>query len=160
MLLRNCIHNALTRRYGDRWFDDDRIPFNNAAEKNIRKAKRRAGGGGALPGKIIAELSFDFWRFLLSNHYQASIWPQVKRALKKTPDNRPQFEELVIVVYEMRNRCSHHESIVHQHDRVREVAHLDSVDNAIQKVADFIDPHATAWIKDNSRVSAIRAQRP
>lgn len=110
--------------------------------------------------KIIAELSFDFWRFLLSRHYQASIWPQVKRTLKKTPDSRQQFEELVVVVYEMRNRCSHHESIVHQHDRAREVAHLNSVDNAIQKVASFIDPHAAAWIKDNSLVSAIRAQRP
>lgn len=54
VLLRNCIHNALTRRYGDRWFDDDRIPFNLAAKKNIRKAKRRAGGGGALPRKVIA----------------------------------------------------------------------------------------------------------
>ena len=160
VLLRNCIHSALTRRYGDRWFDDDRIPFNLAAKKNIRKAKRRAGGGGALPGKIIAELSFDFWRYLLSNHYQASIWPQVKRALKKPPDSRQQFEELVVIVYEMRNRCSHHESIVQQRDRASEVAHLDSVDNAIQEIAGFIDPHAATWIKNNSRVSALRAQRP
>lgn len=160
VLLRNCIHNALTRRYGDRWFNDERIPFNNAATKNIRKAKRRAGEEEALPGKIIAELSFDFWRFLLSNHYQASIWPQVKRALKKAPDGRQQFEELVVIVYEMRNRCSHHESIIQQNDEAGEIEHLDSVDNAIQKVADFIDPHAAAWIKDDSRVSAIRAQRP
>ena len=160
VLLRNCIHNALTRRYGDRWFDDDRIPFNYAARKSIRKAKKRAGGGDTPSGKIIAELNFDFWRFLLSNHYQASIWPQVKRALKKSPDSRQQFEELVVIVYEMRNRCSHHESIVHQNDRAREVAHLDSVDKAIQKLADFIDPLAATWIKVNSRVPAIRAQRP
>ncbi|WP_187357588.1 Abi family protein [Corynebacterium aurimucosum] len=160
VLLRNSIHNALTGRYGERWFDDDRIPFNDAAKKNIRKAKKRAGKEGAPPGKIIAELSFDFWRFLLSTHYQASIWPQVKKALKRTPDSRQQFEELVVIVYKMRNRCSHHESIVQQRDRAREVAHLDSVDNAIQEVADFIDPHAAVWIKDNSRVPAIRAQRP
>ena len=160
VLLRNCIHNALTKRYGDRWFNDDRIPFNNAAEKNIRKAKKRAGGEDAPSGKIIAELSFDFWRFLLSNRYQASIWPQVNRALKKAPDSRQQFEELVVIVYEMRNRCSHHESVVHQRDIAREVAHLDSVDNAIQKLADFIDPLAATWIKVNSRVPAIRAQRP
>lgn len=157
VLLRNSIHNALTGRYGERWFDDDRIPFNDAAKKNIRKAKKRAGKEGAPPGKIIAELSFDFWRFLLSSHYQASIWPQVKKALKRTPDSRQQFEELVVIVYKMRNRCSHHESIVQQRDRAREVAHLDSVDNAIQEVADFIDPHAAVWIKDNSRVPAIRA---
>lgn len=60
MLLRNRIHNALTRRYNERWFDDDRIAFSKEAGKSIRKAKRRAGGEKAPPGKIIVELSFDF----------------------------------------------------------------------------------------------------
>ncbi|APT93424.1 hypothetical protein CPHO_11580 [Corynebacterium phocae] len=108
----------------------------------------------------LAELSFDFWRFLLSSHYQASIWPQVEKALKQKPNSRQQFEALVVIVYEMRNRCSHHESIVQQRDIACEVAHLDSVDSAIQMVANFIDPHAVIWIKDNSRVPAMRAQRP
>lgn len=160
VLLRNCIHTALTGRYGERWFDNGRVTFSDVAEKSIRKATRRAGGRGAPPGKIIAELSFDFWRFLLSNYYRASIWPQVEKALKRKSNSRQQFEDLVVVVYDMRNRCSHHESIVQQCDIPREVAHLDSVDNAIQMVADFIDPHAATWIKDNSRVSVVRAQRP
>ncbi|WP_454972960.1 hypothetical protein [Corynebacterium propinquum] len=159
VLLRNCIHAALTRRYGEQWFDNDRINFSNAAQKSIRKAKRRAGGE-APPGKVIAELSFDFWRFLLSSRYQASIWPQVVKTLREKPDDRQQFEELVIIVYYMRNRCSHHESIVQQGDIPRENAHLDSVDNAIHMVAHFIDPHAATWIKDNSRVPAVRVQRP
>ena len=64
VLLRNCIHTALTIRYGERWFDNTRIAFSNAAGKSIRKAKNRAGGREAPPGKIIAELSFGFWRFL------------------------------------------------------------------------------------------------
>lgn len=72
VLLRNCIHNAQTRKYGDRWFDCNQIPFNDVAKENIRKAKKRAGGEDAPSGKIIAELSFDFWRFLLSNRYQAA----------------------------------------------------------------------------------------
>lgn len=160
VLFRNCIHDALTNRYGERWFDNGRINFSDTARKNIRKAKRRAGGREAPPGKIIAELSFDFWRFLLSSHYQASIWPQVKKALKKKPSSRQQFEELIVVVYDMRNRCSHHESIVQQRDIAHEVAHLDSIDNTIKMVASFIDPHAATWIKGNSRVPAVRAQRP
>lgn len=160
VLLRNCIHATLTSRYGERWFDNGRIDFSNEAARSISKARRRAGGGGALPDKIIAELSFDFWRFLLSRQYQASIWPQVEKTLKEKPDNRQQFEGLVVIVYNMRNRCCHDESIVQQRNVPREVAHLDSVDNAIQKVANFIDPDAATWIKDNSRVPAIRAQRP
>lgn len=156
VLLRNCIHTALTSRYGERWFDNGRITFSNKALWNIDKAKRRAGGGRAPAGKIIAELSFDFWRFLFSRQYQASIWPQIEKALKEKPDNRQQFEDLVVIVYNMRNRCSHHESIVQQHDIPREIAHLNSVDKAIHMVANFIDPDAAAWIKDNSRVPTIR----
>lgn len=160
VLLRNCIHTALTSRYGKRWFDNGRLAFSNKALWSINKAKRRAGGGRASAGKIIAELSFDFWRFLLTRQYQASIWPQVEKALKEKPDSRQQFEDLVVIVYNMRNRCSHHESIVQQRYIPREIALLDSVDNAIHMVAHFIDPDATAWIKDNSRVPTVRAQRP
>ncbi len=160
VLLRNCIHDALTGRYGQRWFDNGRIAFSNEAGKSIRKAKMRAGGRQAPSGKIIAELSFDFWRFLLSSYYQASVWPQVEKVLKKKPSSRQQFEDLVVVVYKMRNRCSHHESIVQQHNIPREVAHLNAVDNAIQMVANFIDPDAATWIKGNSRVPTVRAQRP
>lgn len=160
VLLRNCIHTALSRRFGKRWFDNGRMTFSKEAERSIRKAKRRAGGAGAPPGKIIAELSFDFWRFLLTSYYQASIWPQVEKALKQKPNNRQHFEDLVVVVYNMRNRCSHHESVVQQHNIPREIAHLDTVDNAIHMVASFIDPHAAAWIKGNSRIPTIRTQRP
>ena len=160
VLLRNCIHDALTGRYGQRWFDNGRIDFSNEAVKSIRKAKGRAGGRGAPPGKIIAELSFDFWRFLLSRHYQASIWPQVEKALEKKPTSRQQFEDLVDIVYKMRNRCSHHESIVHQRNIPRDVAYLNSVDDAIHMVANFIDPDAATWINGNSRVPTVRAQRP
>lgn len=160
VLLRNCIHDALTSRYGERWFDNGRIDFSNEAARSISKARRRAGGRSASPGKVIAELSFDFWRFLLSRQYQASIWPQVEKALKEKPDSRQQFEDLVVIVYNMRNRCSHHESIVQQRDIPHEIALLDSVDNAIHMVAHFIDPDAAAWIKGNSRVPAARAQRP
>ena len=71
VLLRNCIHTALTRRYDERWFDNHRINFSSEAAKSIHKAMKRAGGRKAPPGKIIAELSFDFWRVLLSSHYQA-----------------------------------------------------------------------------------------
>lgn len=155
VLLRNCIHDALTSRYGDRWFDNRRISFREIAERNIRKAKSRAGGRQAPPGKVIAELSFDFWRYLLTNYYQASAWPQVEKALKKRPDSRQQFEGYVDIVYKMRNRCSHHESIVQQHDISSENTYLDFVDNAIHMVADFIDPAAATWIKKNSQVPTI-----
>gem|GEM_PF-3163282 len=80
----------------------------------------------------------------------------MKKALKQKPNSRQQFEALVVIIYKMRNRCSHLESIVQQRDITREVEHLDSVDNAFYQVASFIDPEAAAWIKEHSQVPAIR----
>jgi len=107
--------------------------FQQGSRKKYPQSERRAWGAKAPPGKIIAELSFDFWRFLLSSHYQAIIWPGRESSAGK-PNSRQQFEDFAPIVYTMRNRCSHHESIVQQHDRPREAKHLDSVDNAIHMV--------------------------
>jgi hypothetical protein len=39
VLLRNCIHAALASRYGERWFDNDRINFSDEAKRAF--ARRR-----------------------------------------------------------------------------------------------------------------------
>ena len=39
VLLRNCIHSALTRRYGDRWFDE--IEYLSTLQQRRISAKRK-----------------------------------------------------------------------------------------------------------------------
>src|SRR5690625_114217 len=63
VLLRNCVHTVVSSKYGQRWYIHPAIPFDQQAKKSINKAERRAGitkGQAPPPGRVIAELSFDF----------------------------------------------------------------------------------------------------
>lgn len=162
VLLRNFIHDSLSNHYGDRWFvNNGNIPFDHHALKSIDKARRRVHDTVTSPapsGKVIAELSFDFWRFLLTSRYQTTIWPKLLKNLCTTA-SRQAFERQVVIVYDFRNRAAHHEPVI-KTIRSSEEAYLSSVSIAILKVAEWIDPEAATWIAQHSRVPQIRAERP
>lgn len=83
VLLRNCVHTVVSSKYGQRWYIHPAIPFDQQAKKSINKAERRAGitkGQAPPPGRVIAELSFDFWAYLFTNTYASTIWPLVKKS--------------------------------------------------------------------------------
>jgi len=42
-----------------------------------------------LPGKVVAELSFGFWRFLLARRYTASLWPALRPGFPVPTQRRP-----------------------------------------------------------------------
>ncbi len=161
VLLRNRIHDALVPRYGDRWFDHSHIPFDVPAKRAIGKAKRRAGDSSqrsANPGKVIAELSLDFWRFLLTNTYTTTVWPNLQKTLVGRPKRRD-FEHEVIIFYDFRNRAAHHEPVIRPSEN-DEARYLDRVSQAIYQTATWISPEAAEWIQGNSRVPEIRSERP
>lgn len=63
VLLRNCVDTAVAPSYGARWYANPAIPFDQPVRKSIQKARRRAGTSRESmppPGRVIAELSFDF----------------------------------------------------------------------------------------------------
>lgn len=57
--------------------------------KDIATAIDRATGWGGRPevhGKVVAELNFGFWRFLLAKHYFTAMWvPATHRAFSHHP---------------------------------------------------------------------------
>jgi hypothetical protein len=74
VVLRNAIHENLTewsvRRFGEpRWYVDPGQLLQHRATQDIRAARQRATRGlrSETPGRVVAELSFGFWRFLLAN---------------------------------------------------------------------------------------------
>jgi hypothetical protein len=80
VVLRNVLHDALTARYqrlgrAGQWYDDPVRELAEHARDDITRARQRLQGAGAplLPGKIVAELSFGFWRFLLARRYTATL---------------------------------------------------------------------------------------
>ncbi len=52
--------------------------------KQLGQAERRVSKSPSMSeGRIIAEMSFGFWRYLLTSHYEASLWtPALRHAFK------------------------------------------------------------------------------
>lgn len=65
-------------------------------------------------GKVIAELTFFFWKRLFGPEYEHSLW---KPSLRMTfPDRRVKRAEVAVHlehIYQARNRLAHHEPVLH-----------------------------------------------
>ncbi|MDN4507608.1 hypothetical protein [Dietzia maris] len=75
VLLRNFISDRLEAASPlPHWYDDQqRYQFNRTAQNSINKARGRL----LVPettGRVVAELTFDFWRFLLVQNHEVTIW--------------------------------------------------------------------------------------
>lgn len=121
VLLRNVIHARLAPLSpGERWYKDERYPFTQQARKDIGIAIRRATKNGEAPekpGKVVAELYFGFWRFLLGAHYAATIWPKISPGFIGLPRHlrsRSDLEAAATRVNDLRNRVAHHEPVFHR----------------------------------------------
>ena len=73
VLVRNAIHDQLTAwctaKHGDhRWYDDPAKILTPQRRINITEARRRLSKANKPDdaGRIVAELNFGFWRYLLS----------------------------------------------------------------------------------------------
>lgn len=163
VLLRNAVHRELTRRHSgpDAWFDDPTyVRLNRNALNAINKARSRITSAGhpETPDRVVAGLSFDFWRFLFVNKHQIDVWNRVRHGLRGLPGSRRStnhfaiFEQAVIDVYDLRNRVAHHEPL--------RPSHALRNHESILLLAQFIDPDARRWLESVSRVGPTLASRP
>lgn len=163
ILLRNAVDRALRQddRYGKYWFQNPALPLSYQAQKSVVKAVERATRRGTRPldaGRVIAELPFDFWRYLFSKYYQATVWPKFASCLS-TKVSRVEFERHLNFVYINRNRFSHHEPFVkgsHEED----LAYVQSLQTSIYFLASLISDGAALWIEQNSSVDERLGNHP
>lgn len=160
IMLRNALDARLVARQHRRgrageWYTDTVVPLSVKARSDIVQAQQRAGRGGTtLPrGKIIAELGFGFWRFLLARQYKTSLWPDLAGAFPHAPNRALNtVEDPVKRLHKFRNRIAHHEGIWH--------LPLEARRDDIQTVLGFIEPAAAAWVAEASRIDGVLARRP
>ena len=146
-------------RHGKRtgtWLDDPTSTFDARRIEQIKAARRALSQKGKplTEGRIVAELSFGFWRFLLSKRYQNTLWaPHLRKAF---PGMRPQRREMVYKHVEalltLRNRIAHHEPI-HRFP-------LADLHAAMLLVTSWIDPGMSNWLANLSRVPSVLAAKP
>jgi len=153
--LRNTLATQLQARHlrlkrAGSWLDDRHNDLDANAKKNIGTARGQVSKKRkpASDGQTIAELSFGFWRFLLTKKYNTTLWPDLAQGFPRAPNrSRQTIEGPVKRLHEFRNRLAHHEPIwnkqlaAHQHD--------------IYTVLGYIDEHVAAWTRKNCRISDL-----
>ena len=170
VLLRNFIDQRLAADCGQRqWYHEvERYHFNKPFQFSVAKAEKHllSQGRTITSDQVIAGLSFDNWRFLLTHRHEVTIWKALicpaNGGMPYYPRRRRQsFETDVEMIRQLRNRASHQEPlIIKPQQTIEETTLLDTYMKAIDNTARRIDPQSANWIALNSRVAAIRDLRP
>jgi hypothetical protein len=159
VLLRNALVVQLEMWHGDRagaWYRDPRRVLAHERHVQIAQARERVRrlGRDETPGRVVAELSFGFWRYLLTSRYESSLWTHhLRHAFPNLrPQSRAHVERRIRHLNRLRNRVAHHEPI---HNRNLGRDHDDII-----ALLGWISPDAAQWIAAQSRVPELLAARP
>jgi hypothetical protein len=104
--------------------------------------------------RLVSELSFGFWRYMLSAHYEHTLWtPVLRHAFPHlSTHRRSDIAKPVERLNHLRNRIAHYEPIYPRR------LDLDQRD-ALEVVA-AICGDSRAWLEQISLVSGTLARRP
>lgn len=112
----------------------------------------RAAGRSALPGKVIAELTFGFWRYLTISARETTLWLPYLRHGFVPGTGRRAVDVPMDRLHLLRNRVAHHEPLLTANLDVR---YMDTV-----TLAGRISPDLGAYVSAHSSWPAVVAQRP
>lgn len=162
VVLRNRFHECLQGKHvasgkPGEWYHDVTV-FDQKGQDDIANARQRSIRKTPIeiPGKVIAELQFGFWRFAVAKRYQATLWPTLRFAFLHHPSApfapRADVDIAMASVNKLRNRIAHHERIF---DRNLPGDHTTTLE-----LLEWICPDSREWAASLSRVPAVLALRP
>ncbi len=162
VVVRNAMDRALHEmgqaRGWSSWFD--RAPLDQRGRADIRKARERATRFGSQPevrGKVVAELTLGFWRYLAASRYLTALWtPALYRAFPDGHADKLQLQRQVdrhlTNLLLVRNRAAHHEPI-HRRNLLRDL-------DAAVTLTSWVDSNAGEWIADLSTLEEVVGVKP
>lgn len=157
-LVRNAMHTQLTNwalvNYGDPcWYGVAAELLSGQANTAVAQARTRATRSDVPEtlGRVVAELTFAFWRYLVSSRYDRSLW---RPALRYTfpGKSRRTVATTLESLHLLRNRIAHHEPIHHL-----DLAELRVLTLAL---ASWADAGAATWIAGGDSVGRLLRARP
>ena len=161
VISRNSMHRELARwnaslESGGEWFENRHGFLSPRSVASIEQARRRLTQAGisVTADRVVSELPFGFWRFLISRRNQSTLWPfALHRSFPNLPKRglrvlNPQLRSLHLI----RNRIAHHEPI-HSFP-------LSQVHDSCLDVLGYVSTEARLWVAERSRVLAAIADRP
>jgi hypothetical protein len=157
--LRNALSAQLANRHHSlgrdgSWLDDPGGDLTPRARDDIAAARVRVRQKGkqASEGQTISELSFGFWRFLITKKL-TGLWPDLASAFPDAPDRRREtVEEPLARLHDFRNRLAHHQRIWNRDPAAR----FDD----LLAIAGYIDPALPAWISSTDTVREVLRCQP
>ncbi|WP_197685992.1 hypothetical protein [Actinoplanes derwentensis] len=159
VVLRNALHERLSawsrQRFQEpRWYLVRGLGLQERAVDDIRAARTRVARSARpeTPGRVVAELGLGFWRFLLANHYDGTLWRQTLHRAFPGQAQRRVIHDGVAVLHLCRNRLAHNEPIFN-----RPVADIHAT---ALGVAGWICPVSQGWIQHHCRTVDCFVQRP
>lgn len=161
VVIRNAMHQELahwnSEKFGNsNWFDNHHgllMPkaMSDIAVANERLKRRNRERTG---DRIVSELNFGFWRFLLTKQYKTTLWPT---ALKNAFPNLESggMESLgarLASLHGLRNRIAHHEPI-HQRKLDKDISDCGLVIRSVCEQTEI-------WALMRSKAQEILEIRP
>jgi hypothetical protein len=135
--------------------DGTRIDANRSPREQIERAVR-AAGPGAPPGKVIAELTFGFWRYLSITAHHHPLWIPYLHNAFAAGTSRPAVDWPVGRLHQLRNRIAHHEPLLRRNRATGMLSlttqHLVDHHSDLLTVADLISPNLRDYIAATSTV--------
>jgi hypothetical protein len=128
VLLRNSVHKAVSRKYGERWLFNTRFPFEYIQKKTLEDALAKAKVE-LTTSKLIAELNLGFWVSLFGRKYE-EVWRHSLRSIfRQEVLTRKELHIELSRIRELRNRIAHHEPIFKRqleedHTAILKVIHM------------------------------------
>lgn len=150
-----------------RWFTDETV---NSINHTMRRVKDPGPGTRPRPGegRVVAELTLGFWRYLLIARYEHSLWNPAIRARFPSlghlsgSDSRKMVHLRMERLNYLRNRVAHHEPIYEPFSIPGHATPIDPVQtlaHAIELVS-WSNPDAATWIERRSSFVSVAARLP
>jgi hypothetical protein len=124
----------------------------NVAPRDQVAHARSSVGHGAPSGKVVAELTFGFWRYLSVSGREITLWrPYLHRGFV-TGTSRSAVDGPMSRLHRLRNRVAHHEPLLAQDLRARR--------DDVRALLRCISPELQAYVDGQSTWAVVEGQRP
>ena len=161
LVLRNGLHEQMSAwserdGLGPNWFMTRSSYLDSRLQGVLARALVRVEQTGELVNtdRLVSELGFGFWRFLLTNRYRGTLWTHAIRFAfpNLRADHSSRLFTKVGNLHDLRNRIAHHRPV---HQRRLELDLLDAFE-----VIGAMSHEAEDWARRRSRVEEVMDARP
>ena len=162
--MRNACHEQLSRWHADLghrspWYFSPELLPRHMQDVGIARGRVAQGRKPETEGRVVAQMTFGFWRLLHSKRYEATLWQWALRHVYPPGTARSAVHGRLDRINTLRNRIAHHEPV---HGPVLGNAGLglEGIHAELLEIARLIDPVVGAWIVSMSRVARLLSERP